>query len=309
LYLLAAAIPPFVLDVDTGHVTVVRDVPAAKLSVLWVVGVGGKAAVVLAESRRNTKLYAVRGVSGGVSYLGTGGNVWPSSDGRAVWVQSPVGRSHCTLRQVGLDGRVIRGRRPFPCASISDPAAGSLGLVVNRTRVIDPRTGRTVLKTPLDIFKTRLGIVAVAGEKLVLEDGPGRGFTLLDAATGAQRRLPWPSILAGLDQPAVDLQGRFVALAFANPSWTSGAGQAFDVWALDTKTGKLTQLPGLPAFLALKSTNMAWTPDGRLVLLAESGGKDMVAVWRPGQQHLAVKTVRLPDRSSSSGSDSFAPLR
>jgi hypothetical protein len=160
----------------------------------------------------------------------------------------------------------------------------------------------------LDIFKTRLGIVAVAGEKLVLEDGPGRGFTLLDAATGAQRRLPWPSLLAKLDQPAVDPAGRFVALAFASVSWTSGAGQAFDVWALDTKTGKLTQLPGMPAFVALKSTNMAWTPDGRLVLLAESAGKDMVGVWRPGEQHLALKTVRLPDRSNS-GSDSFAPLR
>jgi hypothetical protein len=166
-----------------------------------------------------------------------------------------------------------------------------------------------VLKTPLDKFKARLGIVAVAGEKLVLEDGPGRGFTLLDTATGAQRRLPWPSILAGLDQPAVDPAGRFVALAFANPSWTSGAGQAFDLWLLDTKTGKLTQLPGMPAFVALKMTNMAWTLDGRLVLLAEErSGRDIVAVWRPGQQHLALKTVRIPDRSTS-GSDSFAPLR
>ena len=53
---------------------------------------------------------------------------------------------------------------------------------------------------------------------------------------------------------------------------------------------------------------MAWTHDGRLVLLAESGGKDMVAVWRPGQQRLALKIVHLPDRSDS-GSDSFAPLR
>lgn len=53
---------------------------------------------------------------------------------------------------------------------------------------------------------------------------------------------------------------------------------------------------------------MVWTHDGRLVLLAESAGKDMVAVWRPGQEHLALKTVRLPDRSDS-GSDSFATLR
>jgi hypothetical protein len=81
------------------------------------------------------------------------------------------------------------------------------------------------------------------------------------------------------------------------------------VWVLDTNTGKLTQLPGMPTFVALKSTNMAWTPDGRLVLLAEErSGRDVIAVWRPGQQRLALKTVRLPDRSTS-GSDSFALLR
>jgi hypothetical protein len=98
-----------------------------------------------------------------------------------------------------------------------------------------------------------------------------------------------------------------VALAFANPSWTSAAGQAFDVWVLDTKTGKLTELPGMPAFVELKGTNMAWTTDGRLVLLAQSGRKGIVAVWRPGQRQLARRTTHLPGRERS-GSDSFALL-
>jgi hypothetical protein len=79
------------------------------------------------------------------------------------------------------------------------------------------------------------------------------------------------------------------------------------VWLLDTRTRKLTQLPGMPAFVSLKFTSMAWTHDGRLVLLGESSRKDVVAVWRPGRQRLALKTVHLPRRTS--GSDSFAPLR
>jgi hypothetical protein len=84
------------------------------------------------------------------------------------------------------------------------------------------------------------------------------------------------------------------------------AEQALDVWLLDTETGRLTQLPGMPAFVSLKRTSMAWTDDGRLVLLAESSGKNIVALWRPGQRRLAVKIVDLPERTS--GSDSFAPL-
>ncbi|MBA2461605.1 MAG: hypothetical protein H0V45_07575 [Actinobacteria bacterium] len=302
LRLLVAANPPFVLDVDTGKV-IPSGIPAMSRGTLSVVGVGGRAAAVVARSVwKRADIYAVRGREARVSPLGTGTNVWPAGDGRAVWVQSAASRSRCTLRRMGLDGRQLRAARAFPCATVSDPGGGSLGLVVRRTRVLDPQTGRLVLETPW-------GVWAVAGRKLVLA-GPGKGFTLLDGETRAQQRLPWPSILGGLDRPAVDPQGRFVALAFAVPAWyTLGIpeGQALDVWLLETKTGKLTQLPGMPAFVSLKRTDMAWTDDGRLVLLGETNGKDVVAVWRLGQRRLALKTVSLPERNS--GSDSFAPLR
>jgi hypothetical protein len=298
LRLLVADIPPFVLDVDSGRVTDVRDMPAVQRGVLWVAGVAGKAAVVVSASAPDAKLYAVSGRGVRVAYLGTGRNVWPAGDGRSVWVQSVVHRSRCALRRVGLDGRVIHVPRPFPCATRSDPSGGPLGLIVNRTRVLDPRTGRTVLET-------RSGILAVAGRHLLLA-GPGKEFTLLDPAARTQRRLPWPSILTWQPEPAVDPRGRFVALAFADPAWQGGGQQVTDVWLLDTETQKLTQLPAMPAFVSLKFTSMAWTRDGRLVLLGERDRKGFVAVWRPGQRHLAVKSVRLPERTA--GSDSFAPL-
>jgi hypothetical protein len=157
------------------------------------------------------------------------------------------------------------------------------------------------------VLKTQWGIWAVAGTKLVLA-GPGKQFTLLDSTTKATRRFPWPSILGSLDRPAVDPRGRFVALAFAVPSWGGGARQALDVWLLDTETEELTQLPGMPAFVSLKGTSMAWTDDGRLVILGESNGKEVVAVWRPRQRRLGIKIFSLPDRSDS-GSDTFAVLR
>jgi hypothetical protein len=299
LRLLVAANPPFVLDVDTGRV-IPSGIPALTRGTLWVVGVGGRAAGVVASSAwKRADIYAVRGREARVSPLGTGTNVWAAANGRAVWVQSAAARSRCTLRQMGLDGRQLHSPRAFPCATVSDPAGGSLGLVVRRTRVLDPRTGHAVLQT-------RWGIWAVAGTTLVLA-GPGTGFTLLDGKTRAARRVPWPSILGFLDRPAVDPRGRFVALAFAVPAWRGGGSQVLDVWLLETRTGKLTQLPGMPAFVSLKRTSIAWSDDGRLVLLGESNGADVVAVWRPGQQHPALKTVQLPERSG--GSDSFAILR
>jgi hypothetical protein len=44
--------------------------------------------------------------------------------------------------------------------------------------------------------------------------------------------------------------------------------------------------------------NIAWTVDGQLVVLARSGGRSVVALWKPGQEHLQVKAVRLPARPS-----------
>ncbi|MBA3333858.1 MAG: hypothetical protein H0U30_07700 [Actinobacteria bacterium] len=84
------------------------------------------------------------------------------------------------------------------------------------------------------------------------------------------------------------------------------ARQAVDVWLLDTKMGTLKQLQGMPAFVELKRTSIAWTHDGRLVLLAQADERKVVGMWRPGTGGLAPKAVDFPDRTA--GSDSFAPI-
>jgi hypothetical protein len=294
---LLVADPPFVFDVDSGNVSRVSGLRALDRGVRSVVGIAGHSAVVVAHFAGDGGLYSVRGRGVRATYLGTGRKVAPAADGRSVWITKVVGRDHCALRHVALAGRELGGNRSFPCASTFE-SAGALGVVVNRTRVLDPRTGRTVLTT-------RWGVLAAAGRKLVLA-GPGRRFTLLDGATGTEQTFSWPSIVGGLDRPAVDPRGRYVALAFADPAWEGGGTQALDVWVLDVRTGSLAQLPGMPALVSLKATDMNWTDDGRLVLLGESEGRDVVAVWRPGEARLGVRTVRMPKRSG--GSDSFAPL-
>lgn len=75
---------------------------------------------------------------------------------------------------------------------------------------------------------------------------------------------------------------------------------------LDTATQRLTQLPGFPAQVDLKFSSMAWTEDGRLVLLLQGGGRTVVGVWTPGARSLPLRVVRLPERTG--GSDAFVAL-
>lgn len=286
--------PPFVLDVDAARATPLRRVPTLQRGALWVVGVGGQSAVVVARSVwRHAALYGVRGRAARVVVLGDGEAVAPAADGRSAWIKS-YARSGCTLRQRSLEGIEIRAPRASPCAS-TIASAGSHGLVVNRTRVIDPRTGETVLRA-------RWGVLAGTGPTLVLA-GPGKTFTIVGAVGRVLRRIPWPSTLGGLDAPAADPRGRYVALAFANP-----AVQALDVWVLDTNTMRLRQLPAMPTLVPLKRTSMGWSRDSRLVLLTHKSGRLAVAVWRPGEKSLTVKTLTLRDQRNGS-SDSFAVLR
>lgn len=299
LRLLVANSPPYVLDVDSGKVAPVRGLDPEGLALVSVVGVGGRAGIVVGDPSGDARIWALRGRPARLSDLGTARDVTPAADGRAIWVKAGAGRG-CVLRRVWLDGRPTGARTRIPCGWLIE-AGGSLGVVARRTTVMDPATGGT-------IYRTRWGIVAVAGRTPVLA-GPGKSFTLVDVRTGSERRLDWPSILSYRAETVADPSGRFVALGFADPAWPDASGntigQAFDAWLLDTRTAGLSQIPGLPALLGLKSTSMEWTDDGRLVLLGEDERGDFVAVWRPGRRKLSLKRLELPERA---GSDSFAPL-
>jgi hypothetical protein len=83
-------------------------------------------------------------------------------------------------------------------------------------------------------------------------------------------------------------------------------GQVTDVWLLDLRTRQWRHLPGTPLITGVKFMSMQWTADGRLVLAGnfERFG-EAVVVWRPGQDHLAIKRLDLPDYA---GSDTFVAV-
>jgi hypothetical protein len=126
-----------------------------------------------------------------------------------------------------------------------------------------------------------------------------RPLTVVDRRTGATRPVPWPGRIGGLDEVVAAPGGRTFAVSFGDPAYHATGTQVADVWLLDAPTGRFTHVPGFPAALHLKFESYAWTPDGRLAVLAE----DRVALYRPGAARIAVERLRLPARTG--GSDAF----
>ncbi len=190
----------------------------------------------------------------------------------------------------------------MPCsATLIDPGAGAL--LVERSSVIDPASGRVLLRTS--------SLLAIAGSFAMTVRLP-HPLTLTDLRTGTRRALGWPSWFGGpswgTDQVAVNPSAKLIAVSFSDPAFDSTSTQVTDVWLLDPRTGRWQHLPGMPADVALKWTSMSWTSDGRLVMLARTPTSSpathaVIAVWRPGEKRLAVRSVHIPARES--GSDSF----
>jgi ribosomal protein L34 len=220
--------------------------------------------------------------------------------GRPVWLKSYSDADHCTLREVRLDGEERRGPRPLPCTTRLINAGG-MPLLVEQGSVVDPQTGTKFVPNGRVWAMTHGFIVAVAGEQ-----GP---ITLVDRRSRERWRLRNPSQISGyqggVDEAAVHPNGRLLALSFADPAF--GRTQVTDVWLLDPARRRFQQLPDMPALVLLKFTSMSWASDGRLVILAESAGRNVVGVWRPSQRRIAVRRVSLPTRSG--GSDSFVVWR
>ena len=74
---------------------------------------------------------------------------------------------------------------------------------------------------------------------------------------------------------------------------------------LDTNTGNFTHLPGYPAQVDIKFSDMAWTHEDHLVIIAQGGGRTVLAIWKPGQTTLPLRT--LPARNGYSSFVLLAP--
>jgi hypothetical protein len=267
--------------------------------VLSAQAVGRDAVIWLDRNLRTEKIppevYVVRRGATVARRIGTAWAVAPSADGRAIWVKRFKDRRHCTLAEVALSGRQRLRPRPLPC-STRLATAGATPLLVERGSILDPFSRRVLLRGKRWIW-------AIAGAFAVTNAGSHGPLALRNLRTGERWPLVWPSEIRGTDQAVVESNNRLIAVDFADPAYQESSTQVIDVWLLDPTTRRFEHLPDMPAAVSLKATFMPWTTDGRLVILAESGGREVVGVWRPGDKRIAVRRVRLPRLNS--GSDSF----
>jgi hypothetical protein len=100
-----------------------------------------------------------------------------------------------------------------------------------------------------------------------------------------------------------DGSGPYSALATVAFYPARSPEQTQDVWLLDIASRGWRRLPDMPLRLGPSKPQLRWTPDGRLVLLAEPAGEPaaVVAVWRPGQSRIAARRVQLPDPERGGG--------
>jgi hypothetical protein len=309
LRLLVAGGPaPVVLDVDSGAVEPVTGLPAGDDRSVHVERVGEDAVVVSRRDWRerdcddDSTVYLVRHGGTVATRLAAATDVEASRDGRGVWLLGRRDATHCTLGQVGLDGRPRRPARPASCDFVLIDELPA-GLLVYGT---PPGGGPYSALVAGDGAVRRLPVVVdgVAGGNLVLSTlEPGRLIALTDLSSGVGHRLPWPSRLddhvMGLIEGHPD--GRLATVAFY--AARSGVEQTLDVWLLDLATRRWRRLPDMPLRLAPSKPQLQWTADGRLLLLAGLADEpeSVVAVWRPGEPRIAARRVRLPGPARPGG--------
>jgi hypothetical protein len=209
----------------------------------------------------------------------------------------------CTLQ-------LLPGTRPavrVPCGDLGAIYPDGVAIWTHHDRVgllVDPRTGgvRGHLNATATYDQIGHGL-AISGPA-----SPSLGtLRLINLATGTRRDLGWPSTLHFSYQLFPDPAGPYIAIEFADPAYPDYTrpiakdlqtiGQAADLWLLNTRTDKLTHVPGFPILESLKQSGVAWTTDGRLVIVAlggrfsQPGRRTVVGVWRPGQPRVPVRTL------------------
>ena len=297
---------PFVADLDQERVRPVTGLPGDGERVVSVLPVGEHAVIVSERTCASCRppgpeVYGIWRSSATAVRLGTAQEVVAARDGQAVWLVDHQTVTSCTLRQVGLEGRLRRPARPVSCTTklLSELPAGLLVASGpsedpwdRPTSLVDQRGRRTRLGFPA------ADLLVATGELVLTSAGPLAPLTLTDLGSGVRWRLGWPSRLrGGTHIAAVHPNGQHIAVGFYGLAAPGEGG--YDLWLLDIISRRWEHLPDFPAAdVVAKATDLAWTRDGRLVVLTQTATLgQVVAVWRPGQPRLALRPVTLPQPS------------
>jgi hypothetical protein len=294
--LLVADTPPFLLDLDRGSARQLAGVPVRGDTGVTVLPVG-EHALVLTYSFCNgcptaSGVYLVRRGNTAATQLAPNSNVVPARDGEGVWMLSRRAARRCTIRELGLDGRPLRSARQVDCRSelIAELPAG---LLVSYVGPGGSEAHNALVKPNGSVVRLAYeNAQPVVGDLLLTGRDRSTPLLLHDVRSGSSQRLRWPSRRGySLGDVTGAPNGGLAVVEFAKFS----PEHKLDMWLLDTVTRRWKHLPGMPARIVPKATDVAWTADGRVVILAV----DVLAVWRPSEPRLAVRLVRAAQQPGS----------
>lgn len=288
LRLLVADVPPFVLDLDRESAQRITRLPTGGDRGVSVVPVGKDALLFSYRfcngCRAGPSVYLVRRGSTAAAPLATPSEVVPARDGEGVWTFHRHAH-RCTIREIGLDGRPVRSARHVSCR-VSLVAELPTGLLVSYIGPGGTDAHNALILPDTGVLRLRYQQAQpVVGNLLLTGLDRRTPLRLHDIGSGATHRLRWPSRPDySLGDVTGDPNGRLAIVEFAKFS----PEHRVDMWLLDTQTHRWKRLPGMPARIVPKATDVEWSLDGRVVILSGN----VLGVWRPGSRHLAVGQVR-----------------
>lgn len=288
----------FRLDVDSGVRTRVRGLPYGERT--WAFTAGSRELVLTTPSDADAGGHLF--LLSGDRARRLGGRVlfaFAAADGEGVWALQRVRGDDCRLRPLDFRGRERGGALRVVCsrAPAQDTPQGLLSFAEQgRTLLLDRATGDEVF--------AEQRVHAVTRELILVSKGSRPALVEPKAARRTPLRAPATEGIPSTAEVSPD--GRRIAVWFADPAWP-GPRQYLDVQVLDLGTRAWTRLPSMPVPASIKSTSMAWTRDGRLVLAgdfvttdkvmpAESDYASFVVAWRPGEPRLSLRRLDLPRR-------------
>ena len=313
--------PASIVDIDSGRARAVRGLGVPRQRRIWSPALypltrapGGALAVVTRQDCARctvTQTEFLIGADGSVTRTGRltlAGDQHTSTpvlgSASASWVLTWPRSGRCTLRLEPGSRHAVA----VPCGSLrGDTPAGVVISRGSKVMLVDPHTGRVrerfAVHGQFDVISTNVALISTAPGIPGEGDAYPTALTLVNLRTGARTQLRWPSTLHFGYRVIPEPHGSLVAIEFADPAYLHSGRQASDVWLLDPRTGAFTQVPGFPIIEHLKFSDIAWTGDHRLIVVAQGGGRTAIGVWRPGSAQLRVGTV-----PQLAGYSQFVPL-
>jgi hypothetical protein len=209
-------------------------------------------------------------------------------------------------RVTPVRGIATKGRGIYWVITVRDSPSGPLAVLDRGCRSCHPR--QLAYRVSFDGRARRVPLSQVptsprpASKAAPLPGGfalarAGQTLTLIDPG-GGRTPLAWPSILTWFGGVSVQPGGAQALVTFADPAWNDGPAQAMDAFMLDPATGAFATVPGFPAVLDLKFSELRWLPDGRLVFLGRTGGHGVLALWSSPDAQPQIRRARLPGTGS-----------